>query len=120
MIVVSLSLSSQSPIQPLPFKSPTSDTFFHLLCPTSKTGALIKKGGSVIHHICDTTDARICIDDTHSSSSNERVILITSNFTMPRSKFDHLDNNNKQSNSSSPSDGESSPSCGEDGYGDGE
>ncbi|KAF4347567.1 hypothetical protein G4B88_009923 [Cannabis sativa] len=98
-------------MEPLPFKSPTPDTLFRLLCPASKTGALIGKGGSVIRHIRDTTGARIRIDDTHSSSSDERVILITSDSTPPRSKFDHLDNNNKRSNSSSPSDGESSPSA---------
>src|SRR5262245_7045258 len=97
------------------FRTPTPETLFRLLCPASKTGALIGKGGSVIRHTRDLTGARIRVDDTFSSS-DERVILISADSTPPRSKHtitiseDQPDS--KRSNSASPnvgSDGECSP-----------
>ncbi|PON53192.1 Polyribonucleotide nucleotidyltransferase [Parasponia andersonii] len=98
------------------FKTPTPETLFRLLCPASKTGALIGKCGSVIRHIRDLTGARIRIDDS-VSSSDERVILISSaDSPLPWPKHDHHPDH-KRSNSSSPnvpggggsSDGEGSP-----------
>lgn len=95
------------------FKTLAPETLFRLLCPASKTGALIGKGGSVIRNIRELTGARIRIDDSVSSSSDERVILISADSTPPRPpKHDHPDH--KRSNSSSPNvvgggDGEASP-----------
>ncbi|KAI4329445.1 hypothetical protein L6164_021709 [Bauhinia variegata] len=63
---------------PPPPPSP-SETLFRILCPTSKTGALIGKAGSVIRQFRELTGAKIYVDDSAPPSSDERVIVIVAN-----------------------------------------
>ncbi|KAF3550007.1 hypothetical protein DY000_02010418 [Brassica cretica] len=50
---------------------------FRLLCPASRTGAIIGKGGSVIRHLQSLTGSKIRVIDDIPVPSEERVVLIT-------------------------------------------
>ncbi|XP_058068129.1 KH domain-containing protein HEN4 isoform X1 [Magnolia sinica] len=60
---------------PLPLTPSSGETLFRILCPSSKTGALIGKSGSIIRRFRSATRAKIRIDDP-VPASDERVILI--------------------------------------------
>lgn len=61
------------------FKRPTIEPIqFLLLCPSSRTGAIIGKGGSVIRHLQSVSGAKIRVLDDPSIPSDERVVLIVS------------------------------------------
>ncbi|KAG7594862.1 K Homology domain type 1 superfamily [Arabidopsis thaliana x Arabidopsis arenosa] len=49
---------------------------FRLLCPASRTGAIIGKGGSVIRHLQSVTGSKIRVIDDIPVPSEERVVLI--------------------------------------------
>ena len=70
---------------PPPVSSPSfkpsspSDIVFRILCPSTKTGALIGKGGSVIRQLRELTGAKIYVDDSGGPNSDERLIVIVAN-----------------------------------------
>ncbi|KAH9624538.1 hypothetical protein KSS87_017748 [Heliosperma pusillum] len=70
--------------QPPPQPPSSGELQFRLLCPSSKAGGLIGKGGSVIRHLREDTGARIrVIDDSHC---DERIILISAPNPNPNPK----------------------------------
>ncbi|CAH2036409.1 unnamed protein product [Thlaspi arvense] len=58
---------------------------FRLLCPASRTGAIIGKGGSVIRHLQSVTGSKIRVIDDIPVPSEERVVLIIA----PSGRKDH-------------------------------
>ncbi|KAL0715375.1 hypothetical protein Bca4012_064697 [Brassica carinata] len=59
-------------------KRPAAESVqFRLLCPASRTGAIIGKGGSVIRHLQSLTGSKIRVIDDIPVPSEERVVLIT-------------------------------------------
>ena len=52
------------------------DVVFRLLCPNSRTGSIIGKGGDVIKHLRDDTGARIKVEHA-VPGAEERVVLIS-------------------------------------------
>ncbi|EOA36066.1 hypothetical protein CARUB_v10008567mg [Capsella rubella] len=54
----------------------TESVQFRLLCPASRTGAIIGKGGSVIRHLQSVTGSKIRVIDDIPVPSEERVVLI--------------------------------------------
>ncbi|KAK4267706.1 hypothetical protein QN277_024451 [Acacia crassicarpa] len=97
------------PPAPSPSAASPVDTVFRLLCPSSKTGALIGKGGSVIRHFRELTGARIHVDDSAAASSDERVIVIASNansaFAAEQQQHGALSSNNSNSGAGDCDDG---------------
>ncbi|KAH7372980.1 hypothetical protein KP509_17G032000 [Ceratopteris richardii] len=65
-----------TPSPVLPKQSPT-DTVFRLLCPESKIGCVIGKGGSIVKNLRHETGAKIFIPD-FIEGAEERVIHISS------------------------------------------
>ncbi|KAK1416966.1 hypothetical protein QVD17_26086 [Tagetes erecta] len=57
------------------FKLSPGETLFRILCPASKTGGLIGKGGAIIRQFREETGAKIRIDES-IAGSEERVIVI--------------------------------------------
>ena len=57
-------------------KSSPGTVAFRVLCPASKTGSVIGKGGTIISQIRQETGARVRVEET-VSGCEERVILIT-------------------------------------------
>ncbi|XAR74048.1 hypothetical protein NMG60_11008210 [Bertholletia excelsa] len=60
---------------PSSLKLSAGETLFRVLCPATKTGGVIGKGGAIIRQVRDETGARIRIDDS-VPGCEERVILI--------------------------------------------
>lgn len=60
-----------------PATAPAESVQFRLLCPASRTGAIIGKGGSVIRHLQSLTGSKIRVIDDIPVPSEERVVLIT-------------------------------------------
>ncbi|CAN8321455.1 unnamed protein product [Cochlearia groenlandica] len=59
--------------------TPSSESVhFRLLCPASRTGAIIGKGGSVIRHLQSITGSKIRVIDDIPIPSEERIVLIIS------------------------------------------
>lgn len=58
---------------------------FRLLCPASRTGAIIGKGGSVIRYLQSVTGSKIRVIDDIPVPSEERVVLIIA----PNGRKDH-------------------------------
>ncbi|CAA7044392.1 unnamed protein product [Microthlaspi erraticum] len=52
------------------------EVHFRLLCPASRTGAIIGKAGSVIRHLQSVTGSKIRVIDDIPVPSEERVVLI--------------------------------------------
>lgn len=63
----------------------TESVQFRLLCPASRTGAIIGKGGSVIRHLQSVTGSKIRVIDDIPVHSEERVVLIIA----PNRRKDH-------------------------------
>ncbi|XP_042494521.1 KH domain-containing protein At4g18375-like [Macadamia integrifolia] len=57
-----------------------SDTVYRILCPSSKIGSVIGKGGSIINALRDETRAKIRVAES-VPGSDERVIIIFSSAT---------------------------------------
>ncbi|XP_050231778.1 KH domain-containing protein HEN4-like isoform X2 [Mercurialis annua] len=55
--------------------SPSRNVVFRVLCPASKTGGLIGKGGSIISQIRQETGAKVRVEET-VPGSDERVVVI--------------------------------------------
>ncbi|KAI3803284.1 hypothetical protein L1987_31434 [Smallanthus sonchifolius] len=79
-----------------PFKLSSGETLFRILCPASKTGGLIGKGGAIIRQFREETGAKIRIDEP-IPGSEERVILIVAADSSPKNK--DVVNNNEDCNS---------------------
>ncbi|GAB4849951.1 hypothetical protein Ancab_029251 [Ancistrocladus abbreviatus] len=88
------------------------ETIFRILCPATKTGALIGKGGSVIRQLREETGAKIRIlDDFHHPHCDDRVILIVaSNTRIPQSNANSNDIATRSNSSSGVENAESSRS----------
>ncbi|GJR38205.1 KH domain-containing protein HEN4 isoform X1 [Tanacetum coccineum] len=86
---------------PPSIKPSTGETLFRLLCPNSKTGGLIGKGGSIIRQFREQTNAKIRIDDT-IPGSDERVIFIVAADSNPNADADADDNDGGESDEVSP------------------
>ncbi|KFK35836.1 hypothetical protein AALP_AA4G043500 [Arabis alpina] len=71
---------------------------FRLLCPASRTGAIIGKGGSVIRYLQSVTGSKIRVIDDIPVPSEERVVLIIA------------PNVTKKEDSENPKSGEEAPS----------
>lgn len=72
-------MSVSSRIGPLPPQLPkfaASDTVFRILCPESKAGSVIGKGGSIIKNLRQETGAKIMIADA-VPGAEDRVIVIS-------------------------------------------
>ncbi|KVH92905.1 K Homology domain-containing protein [Cynara cardunculus var. scolymus] len=78
--------------------TPKGETLFRLLCPATKTGGLIGKGGAIIRQVREETGAKIRIDDS-SHGSEERVILIIAADSTSKNRDGNANNNNEDSNS---------------------
>ncbi|KAM7516917.1 hypothetical protein LguiA_006500 [Lonicera macranthoides] len=59
----------------LSFKIPPGSTIFRVLCPSSKTGSVIGKGGNIISQIRQETGVKVRVEDT-IHGCDERVIFI--------------------------------------------
>ncbi|KAK9078418.1 hypothetical protein SSX86_002475 [Deinandra increscens subsp. villosa] len=79
------------------------ETLFRILCPASKTGGLIGKGGAIIRQFREETGAKIRIDEP-IPGSEERVILIVAADSNPKNS------NNNNNDDSVESRGEESGS----------
>lgn len=81
-----------------PLKLSPGETLFRILCPTTKTGGLIGKGGAIIRQVREETGAKIRIDDS-AHGSEERVIFIAAADSTSKNKDTNVNNNNDDSNS---------------------
>nr|XP_043627083.1 KH domain-containing protein HEN4 [Erigeron canadensis] len=88
-----------------PIKLSPGETLFRILCPSSKTGGLIGKGGSVIRQVREETGAKIRIDES-IPGSEERVIYIVASDCSNNSKNDSSNDSNSKNDSSEKIDGE--------------
>ncbi|KAI7984809.1 KH domain-containing protein HEN4 [Camellia lanceoleosa] len=94
---------------PPPLKLSTGETLFRILCPATKTGGVIGKGGAVIRQVREGTGARIRIDDS-VPGCEERVILIAAESTKKRTdNVDAIGDELANLNSNSNSEDEGSP-----------
>ncbi|GMQ07829.1 hypothetical protein CsSME_00051855 [Camellia sinensis var. sinensis] len=94
---------------PPPLKLSTGETLFRILCPATKTGGVIGKGGAVIRQVRENTGARIRIDDS-VPGCEERVILIAAESTKKRTdNVDAIGDELANLNSNSNSEDEGSP-----------
>ncbi|CAN7131120.1 unnamed protein product [Brassica rapa subsp. narinosa] len=76
---------------------------FRLLCPASRTGAIIGKGGSVIRHLQSLTGSKIRVIDDIPVPSEERVVLITApNATKKDDSSNACDPENPNSDQTKP------------------
>ncbi|XP_071689163.1 RNA-binding KH domain-containing protein RCF3 [Rutidosis leptorrhynchoides] len=78
-----------------PLKLSAGETLFRILCPASKTGGLIGKGGAIIRQVREETGAKIRIDES-TPGAEDRVIYIAASDSNPNPK-------NKETNSSNSS-----------------
>ncbi|KAD6794816.1 hypothetical protein E3N88_05712 [Mikania micrantha] len=90
-----------------PFKLSSGETLFRILCPASKTGGLIGKGGAIIRQFREETGAKIRIDES-IAGSDERVILIVAADSNPKNK-DTANNGDSNSDESDSLNCEESP-----------
>ncbi|KAA8538242.1 hypothetical protein F0562_027935 [Nyssa sinensis] len=67
--------SASKTSQTLPLKISPGSTLFRVLCPASKIGSVIGKGGSIISQIRQETSAKVRIEET-IPGCDERVIVI--------------------------------------------
>lgn len=91
-------------MEPKTQQSSPETLYFRLLCPASKIGNLIGKGGSGIRHIRELTGARVRVDD-HSGFNDERVIMIFSD-SPPPPRPKHSDYDHQEEPSTATTDGE--------------
>ncbi|XP_020582197.1 KH domain-containing protein HEN4-like [Phalaenopsis equestris] len=102
--------TSPSVSQPNQFKVPPGSVVFRVLCPSSKTGSVIGKGGGIIAKIRHETGTRIKLEDT-VFGCDERVVTISGPANY--SKFRNVQNKLDDSDSNSD-DGEDSRASAED------
>ncbi|PSS07244.1 KH domain-containing protein [Actinidia chinensis var. chinensis] len=78
--------SAYAPFRPPPptLKLAAGETLFRVLCPATKTGGVIGKGGAAIRQVREETGARIRIEDS-LTGCEERVILIVADSTKKES-----------------------------------
>lgn len=85
-----------------PLKLSSGETLFRILCPASKTGGLIGKGGAIVRQFREETGAKIRIDES-VPGSDERVIYIvaadSNPNSNPRNKDTVVNNNDGDLNS---------------------
>ena len=62
--------------QQTPLKMPPGAVVFRVLCPVSKSGSVIGKGGGIISRIREETGAKIRLEDI-IPGCEERVVVIT-------------------------------------------
>ncbi|XP_019196873.1 PREDICTED: KH domain-containing protein HEN4 [Ipomoea nil] len=75
------SVTFRPPPPPSPLlKLSSGETLFRILCPATKTGRVIGKGGANIRHFREETGAKIRIDDS-APACDERVITIIADST---------------------------------------
>ncbi|KAL2516134.1 RNA-binding KH domain-containing protein [Forsythia ovata] len=90
-------ISSSTPPPPISYRQPpnlklsANETLFRILCPATRTGSVIGKGGAVVRQITEETGARIRIDDS-PPHYQERVIVVIADST----KKDNSDNSNSK------------------------
>ncbi|KAM7471947.1 hypothetical protein LguiA_010130 [Lonicera macranthoides] len=68
-----------------PIKLSSGEALFRILCPATKTGGVIGKGGSIIRQLREDTGAKIRIDDP-IPGCEERVILIVAAHSTTKKK----------------------------------
>ncbi|KAI3524886.1 hypothetical protein L1887_03554 [Cichorium endivia] len=90
-------------------KLSSGETLFRILCPATKIGGVIGKGGAIIRQFREETGAKIRIDE-YTHGSEERVIVIVAADSTHKNK-DVANYNNDDSNSeeSGNSNSEESP-----------
>lgn len=92
-------VSSSTPPPPISHRPPpnlkfiANETLFRILCPATRTGSVIGKGGAVVRQITEETGARIRIDDA-PPHFQERVVVVIADST----KKDNSDNSNSSLN----------------------
>lgn len=80
-----------------PLKLSPGETLFRILCPASKTGGLIGKGGAIIRQVREETGAKIRIDES-TPGAEERVIYIAASELSPIPRNKETVNSNSNSN----------------------
>ncbi|KAF5787874.1 putative K domain-containing protein [Helianthus annuus] len=99
-----------------PIKFSSNETVFRILCPASKTGGLIGKGGAIIRQFREETGARIRIDEP-IPGADERVILIAAADSNPNPNSNHKSKNNVNSNDNDNNNNSKNEECEGEGLG---
>ncbi|GMH03867.1 hypothetical protein Nepgr_005706 [Nepenthes gracilis] len=80
-----------------PLKAAPGETLFRILCPVSKTGCLIGKGGAIVRQLREETGAKIrIVDEFLPPCCDERVIIVVGhNARNSQSNSNPKDNSSK-------------------------